>query len=197
MPNLFVLWWYFLRWHLGSCHEDYLPTNRGFDTFNGHHQGWGHHYHHTHVTTGPTSKLQLYSFLIANWKTYCSWRRSRRIWLLPWDRDWYPGQQHILNCKKKLFRWKLFLWKCLSIFAGFLCYGGRTSHRWSRFQLLQAATVPVLRLHSTTYSPSGSTRTCQPGELFYWNIFVQLLLQYDTFLYLLKALYRCAKKVEG
>ena len=27
------------KWHLGYCHPDYLPTNRGFDTFFGSHIG--------------------------------------------------------------------------------------------------------------------------------------------------------------
>merc|ERR1711944_358492 len=35
------------KWHLGFCHEDYLPTRRGFDTFYGFYLGAEDHYLHT------------------------------------------------------------------------------------------------------------------------------------------------------
>ena len=35
------------KWHLGYCHEDYLPTRRGFDTFYGFYCGSGDHHLHT------------------------------------------------------------------------------------------------------------------------------------------------------
>ena len=38
------------RWHLGCCHEDYLPTSRGFDSFSGLYHGWGEHFLHTYDT---------------------------------------------------------------------------------------------------------------------------------------------------
>ena len=34
------------KWHLGFCHPDYLPSNRGFDTFNGFWNGGADHYEH-------------------------------------------------------------------------------------------------------------------------------------------------------
>ena len=37
---------------MGYCHEDYLPTNRGFDTFRGPYIGWVDHYNYTHYATG-------------------------------------------------------------------------------------------------------------------------------------------------
>ena len=40
----------FCRWHLGCCHEDYLPTNRGFDSFNGLYHLGGDHFLHTYKT---------------------------------------------------------------------------------------------------------------------------------------------------
>ena len=47
------------RWHLGFCHNDYLPTNRGFRTFNGHLTGWGEHYLHTRMATGRNKETLL------------------------------------------------------------------------------------------------------------------------------------------
>ena len=34
------------RWHLGFCNDAYLPTSRGFDTFNGFLGGSQDHYSH-------------------------------------------------------------------------------------------------------------------------------------------------------
>ena len=44
----------YLRWHLGYCHEDYLPTSRGFDTFRGFYTGSQSYY--THIPC-PTCTL--------------------------------------------------------------------------------------------------------------------------------------------
>ena len=35
------------KWHLGFCHEDYLPSNRGFDTYKGFWNGGGRHFNHS------------------------------------------------------------------------------------------------------------------------------------------------------
>jgi len=40
------------KWHLGFCHPDYLPSNRGFDTHLGFWNGAGTHYNHT-LTSDP------------------------------------------------------------------------------------------------------------------------------------------------
>ena len=40
------------KWHLGFCHPDYLPHNRGFDTYNGFWNGAGTHFNHT-ITADP------------------------------------------------------------------------------------------------------------------------------------------------
>ena len=39
------------RWHLGFCKDEYLPTNRGFDTFYGFYNGYIDYYDHTKVAS--------------------------------------------------------------------------------------------------------------------------------------------------
>ena len=39
------------KWHLGFCHEDYLPLRRGFDTFYGKYLGMGDYFDHTDWST--------------------------------------------------------------------------------------------------------------------------------------------------
>ena len=40
------------KWHLGHCSEDYHPTSRGFETYQGILTGSGYHYSHTRPATG-------------------------------------------------------------------------------------------------------------------------------------------------
>ena len=47
---------------MGYCHEDYLPTNRGFDTFRGPYIGWVDHYNYTHYATGTIRAVFVSTF---------------------------------------------------------------------------------------------------------------------------------------
>ena len=55
---------YVWRWHLGYCHEDYLPTSRGFHTFNGFLNGFTDHYLYTSQgqKTARYIYIQIYQF---------------------------------------------------------------------------------------------------------------------------------------
>jgi len=44
------------KWHLGFCHPDYLPHNRGFDTYNGFWNGATSHFNHT-LSANPSSNV--------------------------------------------------------------------------------------------------------------------------------------------
>ena len=80
---------YVWRWHLGYCHEDYLPTSRGFHTFNGFLNGWNDYYLHTSQGQN-TACCKKYFFSIMMLEN-CSWRFSRGLWFLQWQRSWSPS----------------------------------------------------------------------------------------------------------
>ena len=49
------------KWHLGFCHESYLPTRRGFDSYYGYWTGGQDYYQHAHISvTEP--KVSGYDF---------------------------------------------------------------------------------------------------------------------------------------
>ena len=61
------------KWHLGYCHPDYLPTNRGFDTYLGQ---WSHNVDYYYRDTSPSSSRFLKQY--NKDKTGYDWHENKK-----------------------------------------------------------------------------------------------------------------------